>query len=249
MAGASVAGHLPGSTVYLPAFAPWAIIFLALAVLSVVLWRTWIFRATAIPLALIGLVGALAGQPFDVAIAPTAEAVALRGPDGALSVIGSRPNLFATEQWLRADADDRAARDALRKAACDRIGCVGTLLNGDVLALVLDSSAFAEDCVRADIIVTPRFAPIGCAARLVIDRETLRETGALTLSFTETGVVQRSARAPGEDRPWSKAPKPRWGRSAPLFETDASDDDAIVTAPGWQHARDRAEADDGAPPR
>jgi len=249
MAAARVASHLPGATLYLPAFAPWAIVFLSLAVLSVVLWRTWIFRASAIPFALIGLVGATAGQPFDVAIAPTGEAVALRGPDGKLAIIGSRPSLFAAEQWLRADADDRAARAAVRKAACDEIGCIGRLEHNRILALVLDKAAFAEDCTRVDIVVTPLFAPFGCAAGLVIDRDRLRQTGALTLAFTENGIVQRSARAPNEDRPWSKAPKPRWGRSAPLSDGTAADDEGIVTAPGSSNARDRADADDGAPPQ
>src|SRR5207302_1227744 len=45
----------------------------------------------------------------------------------------------------------------------------------------LETAAFAEDCTRADIIVTPRFAPLGCAAAIVIDREKLKQTGALTL--------------------------------------------------------------------
>jgi competence protein ComEC len=249
MAAARVAGHLPGATIQLPAFAPWAVIFLALAVLSVVLWRTWIFRATAIPFAVIGLVGAVAGQPFDIAIAPTGEAVAVRGPDGALVIIGSRPSLFATEQWLRADADGRAAGSVVRKAACDEIGCIGPLQRDRVLALVLDPSAFAEDCSRADIVVTPLFAPIGCAAALVIDRDILRETGALTLAFTDRGIERHSARAPSEDRPWSRAPKPRWGRSAPLQDGTSGDDEGVVAAPGWKHARDRADADDGAPLR
>jgi competence protein ComEC len=249
MAAARVAGHLPGSTIYLPAFAPWAIIFLCLALLSVVLWRTWIFRATAIPLAVIGLVGATAGHSFDVAVAPTGEAVALRGPDGKLAVIGSRPSLFAAEQWLRADADSRAAGDAVSKAACDDSGCIGHLRHGRVLALVLERSAFAEDCLRADIVVTPLLSPLGCAAGFVIDRDTLRQTGALTLAFRESSITTRRARAPDENRPWSKAPKPRWGRGAPLSDVSTADDEGTVAAPGWKHARDRAEADDGAPPR
>jgi len=114
---------------------------------------------------------------------------------------------------------------------------------------VLDKTAFAEDCIRADIVVTPLLAPIGCAAGLVIDRDTLRQTGALTLAFRESSITKRSARAPGEDRPWSKAPKPRWGRSAPLSDVGMADDEGTVSAPGWTYARDRADADDGTPPR
>jgi competence protein ComEC len=50
----------------------------------------------------------------------------------------------------------------------------------------------------------------------VIDREKLKQTGAVTLSFKKDGRVEmRAARAPDEDRPWSPAPKRGWGRAAP----------------------------------
>jgi competence protein ComEC len=217
MWAARIIGSFPGSTIYLPAFAPWAIVFLSLAVLSSVLWRTAILRATAIPFAAIGLIGATAGPSFDMAVAPSGEAVAFRAEDGKLMVIGRGRNAFATEQWLRADADGRDPAEALIRASCDKLGCVGHLTGGHTVALDFDLAAFAEDCARADIIVTPRFAPVGCAAGIVIDREKLEETGAVTLVFGKDGVVQmRAARAANEDRPWSPAPKQRWTRSAPV---------------------------------
>jgi competence protein ComEC len=72
--------------------------------------------------------------------------------------------------------------------------------------------------VRARIIiVTSRYAPVGCAAKIIIDREKLKDTGAVTLSFGKNGkVAMRAARAPDEDRPWSPAPKRSWGHAAPL---------------------------------
>jgi competence protein ComEC len=217
MWAARAIGSWPGSTIHLPAFAPWSIVFLSLAVLSSVLRRTAILRATALPLAALGLLGAAAGPSFDMAVAPAGDAVAFRAADGRLAVIGRGRNAFSAEQWLRADADGRLASDALTKANCDKLGCVGYLASGRTVALVLDTSAFAEDCTRADIIVTPRFAPLGCAAAIVIDREKLKQTGALTLAFAKDGVVQmRAARAADEDRPWSPAPKRGWGRAVPL---------------------------------
>ncbi len=210
-------GSWPGSTIHLPAFAPWAIVFLSLAVLSSVLWRTAILRATALPLAAVGLLGAAAGPSFDMAVAPAGDAVAFRAMGGRLAVIERGQNAFSTEQWLRADADGRQTSDALTKTNCDKLGCVGYLASGRTVALDFDTEAFAEDCTRADIIVTPRFAPLGCAASIVIDREKLKQTGALTLSFTKDGAVQmHAARAADEDRPWSPAPKRAWGRALPL---------------------------------
>jgi competence protein ComEC len=206
-------GSLPGASIHLGAFAPWSLAFLALAVLSAVIWRTRLLRASAIPLALIGLYGAAHGPTFDLAIAATGDAMALRGGDGRLVVLGHRPSAFAAEQWLRADADPRAARDAIETEACDKVGCVGILQDGRSVSLVFDRAGFAEDCQRADVLVTPLRAPPGCAAALVIDRDKLTETGALALALDGNGFRTTPARVPGEDRPWSRAPKPHWGQT------------------------------------
>ena len=220
MWAAHIVGTLPAATIHLPAFAPWSIIFLTLAVLSIVLWRTMFLRATAIPLAAVGLYGAVSGPSFDVAVAPSGDAVALRSEHGRLEVIGPRPSAFGMEQWLRADADGRAAAEAHQRSACDKIGCVGRLADGRSVALVLDKAGFAEDCTRAHVLVTPLFAPTGCAAPIVIDRDRLKQTGALALTFDEEGARTSTARAPEEDRPWSRAPKPTWGKTAPLPRTN-----------------------------
>ena len=218
-------GSWPGATLHLYAFAPWAIVFLSLAVLSAVIWRSWLFRATAIPLALIGLYGAASGPTFDVAVAATGDAIALRGGDGKLTVLGHRPSLFASEQWLRADADGRKAGSAVDASACDSLGCVGILPDGRAVALVLNKSAFAEDCTRAAVIVTPLFAPPGCAAGLIIDRDSLAITGSLTLSELGRHWQITAARAVDEDRPWSRAPRRRWqgsfGKGADPAASDA----------------------------
>jgi competence protein ComEC len=108
------------------------------------------------------------------------------------------------------------------------------MADGRSLSLVFDMRAFAEDCGRADIIVTPLRAPTGCAARLVIDRDALKETGALTLSFPQSGVEKRAARAVGEDRPWSRAPKRQWAPAAPIPASHPAGEaaDAGLSAPG-----------------
>ena len=203
-------GSWPGATLHLYAFAPWAIVFLTLAVLSAVIWRSWLLRATAIPLVMIGLYGAASGPSFDVAVAATGDVIALRGGDGRLTVLGHRPSLFAAEQWLRADADGRPPRKAVDSSACDKLGCVGILPDGRAVALVLNRGAFAEDCQRAAVVVTPLFAPPSCAAGLVIDRDRLASTGALTLTGQGDKWQITTARSMDEDRLWSPAPKRRW---------------------------------------
>ena len=225
---ASWIAAMPGATLRLHAFAPWSIGFLALGVLCAVLWRSLPMRLLCVPLFAVGITGAASGERFDVAIAPTGDVVAARGADGVLAVFGRRPSPFGSEQWLRADADGRAPRDAMAANAaprtvngvslagqpggadgprCDLQGCTAPLPDGRVLSLVLDRRAFAQDCGRADIVVSPLPAPSGCAAELVFDAGRLRATGAMALRLDDGDVQLRPARGPGEDRPWSRAPR------------------------------------------
>ena len=169
-------------------------------------------RATAIPLLVIGLIGASSFSGFDLAVGANGESAAVRQVGGGLALLGRKPDGFAAEQWLRADADSHSPRDAAGGVACDELGCVARAIDGKLEALI-------EDCARAAIVVTPLFAPQGCGAPIVIDRRKLEETGAVTLRLTAARVEWTTARSRGEDRPWSRAPRPRPGLS-PGDETE-----------------------------
>ncbi len=229
----------PGSTAHLPAFAPWAVPVLALAVLSAVIWQTLPLRLTAVPLLLVGLAGTLVGPRYDMIVAPTGEAVAIRTSSGGLAVVG-RGGAFAVEQWLAADGDGRpaAAAGPVPGTRCDRLACVAPLPGGQTLSLVNEARAFAEDCRRADVIVTRLDAPASCAAPLILDRRSLAATGALGLRLQNGGWLSTPSRATLEDRPWSPAPPPagRWHRPE--------------AAPGEPGVTDDSEAerDNGSPP-
>ncbi len=230
---AGLIASAPGASLPVKAFAPWAILFLSLAVLSLVLWRTWAWRALAIPLALIGLMGATGGAPFDLAVPATGESAALRLPSGQLALMGQKPNAFAAEHWLRADGDARPSADAKNGVGCDDAGCVAKAIDGRFVALIAERGAFFEDCARAAVVVTPLYAPAGCAAPIVIDRRKLSETGAVALRFKADGVEWTTVRAVDEDRPWSPAPRERRKPTfaAPLSEEERSEEDARAMEP------------------
>ena len=177
---ARLIAQAPASTVHLRAFAPYALRFLALAVMSATIWRTWTFRLSAIPLALIGIVGATQGPRYDVIVAPSGDLAAVRDADGALEVVGKRFNAFAAEQWLTADGDGRDPAQARAfDAPCDRLGCVAALPEGESLSIVLDSLAFDEDCARAEVVVSALNAPAGCKAGDAFDEQALARLGAV----------------------------------------------------------------------
>jgi competence protein ComEC len=191
----------------LRAFTPYALPFLALAVMSATIWRTWTFRLSAIPLALIGIVGATQGPRYDVIVAPSGDLAAVRDADGALEVVGKRFNAFAAEQWLTADGDGRDPAQARAfDAPCDRLGCVAALPEGESLSIVLDSLAFDEDCARAEVVVSALSAPAGCKAKFLFDEQALARLGAVGLTWSDKGFTLASGRSPLENRPWSPAP-------------------------------------------
>ena len=198
----------PGATLHLRAFAAWSLPCLALGVASMVIWRTWLLRATALGFFALGLIGATRGPVYDVVVPPSGDEAALRDADGRLAILGKRHNSFSAEQWLAADGDNRdPAAARVENPACDRWGCVGDLPEGKSLSLVLDREAFEEDCARAAIVVSPLTAPATCKPARVYDERRLRETGAVGLVWTGDGYVETAARALLEDRPWSPAPR------------------------------------------
>jgi competence protein ComEC len=99
----------PGSTLHLRAFAPYALPFLALGVMSAAIWRTWTFRLSAVPLALIGLIGATHGPRYDVIVAPSGDLAAARSRASTRSRRALRP-----PRLRRRLAGGRVAFDRLR---------------------------------------------------------------------------------------------------------------------------------------
>ena len=200
-----IAGFGQANTV-LPAFGTGALVLLAVALLLATLP---VSRLRLLALVPAGLGVALAASParYDIYIDRDGAGAAIRGQDGRLVVLG-RPPGFVLEQWLKADGDGRRP-DAVIGAAgprCDRLGCTLAAIDGRTVALVTDKRAFAEDCTRADILITRLRAPPGCAAPLIADRSFLAARGAtaIRLGAAEPDVV--TARGIGPPKPWQ--PKP-----------------------------------------
>jgi competence protein ComEC len=194
---------------------------------------------TAVPLALVGVVGALHGPRYDVIIASSGDLAAVRDADGALEVVGKRFNAFAAEQWLAADGDGRdPALSRSPDPSWDRLGCVADLPEGESLSIVLDRLAFGEDCARAEVVVSALAAPRDCKAKFVLDEQALARLGAVGLTWSDdNGFTLASDRSPLENRPWSPTPKP------------ARDDRVIRPGNGGSRGADPADAaaepDDG----
>lgn len=199
----------PGSERAVPAFGAPALLLLAFGLTWLCLWRTAL-RYAAIPLLAAGLaLGAIPGRP-DVVVDRDGRAAAIRGPDGQMTLLGTRPTTFVGKVWLAADGaalGHAASATGAPTGRCDAYGCVGRLRDGQEIALIWDARAFAEDCRRAALVITRLTAPPACGeTAAVIDRSTLRATGALSVTREGSAFSAVSARNPAGHRPWEGPP-------------------------------------------
>jgi competence protein ComEC len=195
---------LPGAVGRVPAFGIAPMLLATLGIFLIGLMRTPL-RWCGSLFVLLGVVLALNAPRPDVLIAAEGQSVAVRGSDGRLRFMQTKKDEFALKAWLAADADARTPDDATLTLGvrCDEKGCAVQLAGGRYVTIAQRSDAFADDCVKAALIVTARQPPAACTAR-VISQERLRETGSLALHERNGAFVVDAVRPTGSNRPWAR---------------------------------------------
>lgn len=179
------------------------------------LWLTlWQTRWRMLGLVAIGggVLAAGGGARPDILAGRGGELVAVRGADGRLAATGTRSGNFDLSRWLQHDGDGRAPRDVLRARAfrCDGAGCTAETA-GLTVAVARHPAAVAEDCGKADIVISVPRPPVGCTGPLaVLDRTALRRAGAHAIYLERDGDgkarIARIETVAGQRgaRPWTE---------------------------------------------
>jgi competence protein ComEC len=216
-----------GSTRYVETFGFVALLVMSLGLLFLCLWRSQI-RWFGVPLVLGGLWLAQQDRPPDLAIDARARSVAVRGFSGKFEVLNGKGNDFAVSQWLLADADSRKpnAPDIKGASQCDPSGCITHWQDGRVIALITEPQALAEDCLRADIVITRLYVGTRCnGPELILDGAHFAAHGATELRLRGDGTwMQRVARVEGAERPWYPQRQARLTR-APIVASGGAQDE------------------------
>jgi competence protein ComEC len=131
-----------------------ALVAVSLGGLWLAIWRGAV-RWWGMGPMLLGAALAISARSPDMLVAPDARTIAVRGRDGLLHFLRPPEDRFAASQWLRRDGDGRDPKAALglKGLSCDGFGCAVTV-KGRVIAASLRPGALAEDCLRADVVVT-----------------------------------------------------------------------------------------------
>ena len=197
--GKWVAG-LPGAVTLAPAMPMAALLLITMGGLWLVIWRRG-WRWWGLAPVVLGVVVAWTARPPDMLVASDARTIAIRGADGLLHFVKKPPDKYVARDWLKRDGDGRDIGSAVDVPAmrCDGLGCV---LPGKVLiAVSLRPEALAEDCARAQVLVSAVQAPNCKGPAIVIDQKAAAEGEGWRITLSPAPAAD-SVRAYRGDRPW-----------------------------------------------
>lgn len=211
--GGAVA-DLPGAVRLVPAMPVWGLALVCIGGLWLCImttaWRFWGLFAVVI-----GLLSPYLHERPLIRVDANARLISVRTADGATMLSSARREKFTAEQWLARDAVAGSSRWPASGASqdgrlrCDTAGCI-LRLESWMIALPKTQAAVAEDCRRADLVVSLEPVNGRCpSARVIIDRYDMWRNGAHAVWLdADKGPRVRST---GEDRgarPWNPAPVP-----------------------------------------
>ena len=203
----TVAGW-PGSATIVPLLPLWGLVLVALGGLWLCLWqRGW--RVLGLAPVAAGLLTMTLHRPPDVLITGDGRLMAVREPHGELSLSSDRVARFSAGIWLRRAGQASASVWPTTGVAaggwlrCDPLGCIYRA-QGQVVALVRDGRALAEDCRVATVMVSLEPVPRRrCPGpEVLVDRFDLWRNGAHALRLGPGAVDVESVRDHRGARPW-----------------------------------------------
>ena len=156
------------------------------------LWRRrW--RWAGVPVLALALLSPAFNPSPDLLIDGKGKLFAVRTAAGELALSSRQAARFTGDIWLRRDGQGESASWPGRedgRLRCDSAGCIYRRRDR-LVALVSDGRALADDCRKAQIVISAVPVRRACpSASLVIDRFDLWRNGAHALYFEDGGGVR-----------------------------------------------------------
>jgi competence protein ComEC len=226
---AAITAAAPGSVAALPSMPAGAFGLMVAGGLWLALWRTRLRLLGLAPFAL-GALWALVTPAPDLLVTGDGRHLAVRTPDGGMAILRDRAGDYVRDTLgegggVEGDLPPLAEQASAR---CTADACLVDLAadgrNWRILATrsgyLLPVADLVAACADADIVVSERRLPRGCAPRwLRLDRPALAKTGGVAIRFDPAEV--RRVRAAGDRHPWisppatppvaERWPKRQWG--------------------------------------
>ena len=203
--------HLPGAVSTVAAMPISALVMLSLGGLWILLWRSAWRWLGLLPMA-ISVVLIFTAKLPDLLVSRDGLTVAVRQSDHRLELLRKAKDEYSASEWLKRDGDSRTPDEAVAHAPvarCDEFGCITHAPNGMTIAAGSRIEALAEDCARADIVITPSPPRWLCQQpKLVIGRHDIAFGGGHAIWFGDK-INYESVEGERGDRPWSMPQRPK----------------------------------------
>ncbi|MFM9889935.1 MAG: ComEC/Rec2 family competence protein [Rickettsiales bacterium] len=155
-----VAGF-PHAQQFVPSPPGWGVALFALGLLWLCLWQTRWRRFGVVPMVL-GVMTLLIPTPPDLLVGVAAKQIMLRTPDG-FALARGRASGMVPQLWAYGVGQASVPKAAAPDWRCDARGCVARV-RGKLVAFPADAAALADDCARAQVIVST-LTPLKCTSR------------------------------------------------------------------------------------
>jgi competence protein ComEC len=205
-----------GAVALMPSMPVWAFGLMVVGGLWLALWNTRL-RLLGLAPGLIGVAGALLSPAPDLLITGDGRHLALVR-EGTPLLLRDRAGDFVRQLFAEASGFDGDPGDLGTRpySACSRDACVATIRKGGAEWRLLatrsgypiDWATITRACADADIVVSERWLPRGCAPRwLKLDRTTLAKTGGVSIILGDRPKVETVADRVGS-HPWASRSEP-----------------------------------------
>jgi competence protein ComEC len=205
----------PGAVTALPSMPGEAYGLMVAGGLWLALWRTKLRRIGLVPL-IVGAAWAMATLPPDLLVTGDGRHLALRSPDGSMTLLRERAGDYVRDALGGAAGfeGEAGALDGAPNARCGADLCaVDVESEGRTWRLLATRSTYLVDiaemnraCAAADIVVSDRRLPRSCRPRwLKADRPFLEASGGLAIRLDGPSVDSVAAYA--GRHPWARLPE------------------------------------------
>ena len=182
----------PGAVLSVPSMPAESLVLVALGGLWLAIWtRRW--RWLGLLPIVAGYLALLFVRPPDLLISAENGLIAVRAADGSYLVSKKPRSSFVEETWTRRAAAETGAvwpilgDSADGRLSCDARACFYRARERSVV-LLRDGAALAQDCAKADLVVSPVPVRSACGGTRMIDATGLRESGAHAVWLDPSGV-------------------------------------------------------------
>ena len=200
-----------GAVALMPSMPPWAFGLMVAGGLWLALWSSRVRLYGLVAIAM-GAAGALTMPPPDLLITGDGKHLAVV-QNGVPLLLRDRAGDFVRQLFAEASGFDGDPADLGSEpySACSRDACAALIRKKGVewrllatrSAYQIDWDAIASACAAADIVVSDRRLPRGCAPRwLKLDRAALARTGGVSVTLGSSPRVETVADRVGE-HPWA----------------------------------------------